>query len=408
MGMGMLFAGALTGGANAVGQLADNAIQQRDRQAEQQSTIMARRNELLFEMKAKADMARQADEAEFANKERARTDRRDAIAGRVDANAEQALSQRYAEPVMGDEPMSQEQQAVMDDGLRRQRIERERDKMRFKRDPEQMTRAAVEEGFENPAVLMQNETKQQLAQMRADGEASKQAQAIELALAKMEAKAGNRAPSGYRETADGNLEAIPGGPADPRTKEASGKPMPASAAKSLLENQTNLRRAEQALELAQGKELPGGIKGDTAATGLKGLIPNQVLNRIDPAGVDTRAAIADLGSMVIHDRSGAAVTAAEFPRLAPFIPSPTDDAETVQKKLRQFVSSYRAIVDDQIEFHRELGYKVPAQVLRSGAQGTEQRPPDGSAPRINSRAELEALPSGSLFTAPDGSVRVKP
>lgn len=75
MGMGMLFAGALTGGANAVGQLADNAIQQRDRQAEQQSTIMARRNELLFEMKAKADMARQADEAEFANKERARTDR---------------------------------------------------------------------------------------------------------------------------------------------------------------------------------------------------------------------------------------------------------------------------------------------------------------------------------------------
>ena len=205
MGMGMLFAGALTGGANAVGQLADNAIQQRDRQAEQQSTIMARRNELLFEMKAKADMARQADEAEFANKERARTDRRDAIAGRVETNAERALSQRYAEPVMGDETMSQEQQTVMADGLRRQRIERERDKMRFMRDPEQMTRAAVEEGFENPGVLMQNETKQHLAQMRADGEASKQAHAIELALAKMEANAGNRAPSGYRETADGNL-----------------------------------------------------------------------------------------------------------------------------------------------------------------------------------------------------------
>ena len=408
MGMGMLFAGALTGGANAVGQLADNAIQQRDRQAEQQSTIMARRSELLLEMKAKADMARQADEAEFANKERARTDRRDAIAGRVDANAEQALSQRYAEPIMGDVPMSQEQQAVMDDGLRRQRIERERDKLRFKRDPEQMTRAAVEEGFENPAVLMQNETKQQLAQMRADGEASKQAQAIELALAKMEAKAGNRAPSGYRETADGNLEAIPGGPADPSVKEASGKPMPASAAKSYLENLANLRRAKQTLELAQGKELPGGIKGDAAATGLKGLIPNQVLNRIDPAGVETRAAIADLGSMVIHDRSGAAVTAAEFPRLAPFIPSPTDDAETVQKKLRQFVSSYEAVIADHAEFYQEQGYKVPAQGLRSGAQGTEQRPPDGGAPRINSRAELEALPSGSLFTAPDGSVRVKP
>lgn len=408
MGTGMLFAGALTGAAQAVGQLADNTIKQRDQEAAQQSRVMARKNEILFEMKAKADWAKQQEAAEVAGKEQARTSRRDAINGRMDANAEQALSQRYAEPVMGDEPMSQEQRAVMDEGLRRQQRERERDKLRFMRDPEQMTRAAVEEGFENPAVLMQNDTRQQIAQVRAEGEASKRAQAVELALAKLDAKTGSRAPSGYRETVDGNLEPIPGGPADPRTKEANAKPMPASAAKSLLENQTNLRRAEQALELVQGNELPGGIKGDPAATGLKGLLPNQVLNRLDPAGVDTRAAIADLGSMVIHDRSGAAVTAAEFPRLAPFIPSPTDDAETVQKKLRQFVSSYRAIVDDQIEFHRELGYKVPSQVLRSGAQGAEQRPPDGGAPKINSRAELEALPPGSLFTAPDGSVRRKP
>lgn len=61
MGMGMLFAGALTGGANAVGQLADDAIKQRERAEVRQQSIMDRRNELLFEMKAKADMARQAD-----------------------------------------------------------------------------------------------------------------------------------------------------------------------------------------------------------------------------------------------------------------------------------------------------------------------------------------------------------
>lgn len=61
MGMGMLFAGALTGGANAVGQLADDAIKQRERDQVRQQTIMDRRNELLFEMKAKADMARQAE-----------------------------------------------------------------------------------------------------------------------------------------------------------------------------------------------------------------------------------------------------------------------------------------------------------------------------------------------------------
>lgn len=61
MGMGMLFAGALTGGAKAVGQLADDAIKQREREQVRQQSIMDRRNELLFEMKAKADMARQAE-----------------------------------------------------------------------------------------------------------------------------------------------------------------------------------------------------------------------------------------------------------------------------------------------------------------------------------------------------------
>ena len=61
MGMGMLFAGALTGGANAVGQLADDAIKQRERDQVRQQSIMDRRNELLFEMKAKADMARQGE-----------------------------------------------------------------------------------------------------------------------------------------------------------------------------------------------------------------------------------------------------------------------------------------------------------------------------------------------------------
>ena len=64
MGLGMLFAGALTGGAKAVGELADDAIKQREREEVRQQSIMDRRNELLFEMKAKADMAKQQDREE--------------------------------------------------------------------------------------------------------------------------------------------------------------------------------------------------------------------------------------------------------------------------------------------------------------------------------------------------------
>jgi hypothetical protein len=133
----------------------------------------------------------------------------------------------------------------------------------------------------------------------------------------------------------------PGGtPLGPKLKDVPG-PMQ----KAMIENVTNLQRAERALALVEGKDI-GTMKGDKNATGWKGFLPNTVLNRVDPDGVDARASISDLGSLVIHDRSGAAVTAAEFPRLAPFIPQATDDAETVKKKLKRFVQTYKEEIDN--------------------------------------------------------------
>src|SRR5690606_21631841 len=88
-----------------------------------------------------------------------------------------------------------------------------------------------------------------------------------------------------------------------------------------------------------GKDV-GQLKGDTEATGWKAYMPQALLNRMDPEGVDARAMISDIGSLVIHDRSGAAVTAAESPRLMPFIPLATDDAATARKKLVRFKQLY--------------------------------------------------------------------
>jgi len=142
------------------------------------------------------------------------------------------------------------------------------------------------------------------------------------------------------------------------------KDLPASVQTALISNSTNLRRAENALALVQGKDI-GDAKGDKNATGLKGYLPNQVLNRIDPLGVDARAQIADLGSLVIHERSGAAVTAAEFPRLAPFIPTEKDDPPTVQKKLKRFIQVYKEemAATDQMygpeSGYRQLGGRPP-------------------------------------------------
>ena len=142
-----------------------------------------------------------------------------------------------------------------------------------------------------------------------------------------------------------------------------GKPLPISAATALMANQQSLRRAQEAQALLNGMNV-GEAVGDKEATGWKGYAPDAMLQRMDPQGIDTRAAIADLGSLVIHDRSGAAVTALEFPRLQPFIPSPKDDPATARKKLNRFVMEYQNIVDEQTGFYKESGYKVPTEKLK--------------------------------------------
>jgi hypothetical protein len=136
------------------------------------------------------------------------------------------------------------------------------------------------------------------------------------------------------------------------------KPLPSAIGSKFMENSQNLRMAERALALMQGKTVEG-VKGDTKATGIKGYLPDPLLQRMDPSGVETRAAVANLGSMIIHDRSGAAVTASEYPRLKPFIPKATDDPATIQKKLGQFLNEYQKIDQEMTEFYGDAGYQVP-------------------------------------------------
>jgi hypothetical protein len=136
------------------------------------------------------------------------------------------------------------------------------------------------------------------------------------------------------------------------------KSLPTPVAQKLLENQNNLYNVRKALALTQGHTVDD-VEGDASATGYKGFLPNAVLQRVDPQGVATRAEIANIGSMIIHDRSGAAVTAAETPRLMPFIPTATDDDDAVQTKLKRFVNEYERIQNETKDYFTESGFKVP-------------------------------------------------
>lgn len=401
MGTGLLFAGALTGGAQAVGQLADQAIANRDAEQKRRTSIMDRREELLFEMKLKADWARQTDAAETGKLDQQRTMKNQAISGRLDANADEALGTRYADPVMGDKPLTPEQQAVFDEGMRRQRIEKERDKLRYMRDPENIVRASVDEGFTDPVTLMQNDTKQQISQVRADADAARRAQAVELALAKLEGKSGSKVPAGYRETPDGNLQAIPGGPADQKISGAFN----ADTAQLAGTNDSLNRLATSANELLNHP----GLKG---IVGIQGKFPSI------PGGdaANAQALLETLKSQVgfgvlqaMRDASktgGAlgAVSDAEGKRL---------EANLAALSQAQSIEQFRASLGKIIEYSNGAKDRLREAFNlkhsdKAPATGAQPQATAMAAPKVSSRAELDALPSGALFIAPDGSIRRKP
>jgi hypothetical protein len=222
-------------------------------------------------------------------------------------------------------------------------------------------------------------------------------------------------PSGYRFLPDGNLIAISGGPADPANRppatppagyEPGDKPgtlkatiggpadpavietgrvartplksLPSSVAKAIQTNKQNLRVVDQALTLLSGEDV-GKLQGDKEALGVKTLLPALLQSRLDPKGVPTRAAIGDLESMIVHDRSGAAVPASEQPRLKPFLPIKGEKAEETIKKLERFRQIYEEIQSDYEEMYSEAtGYNY-----KHGGGGTP--PPDaGAKPPLSS------------------------
>lgn len=152
--------------------------------------------------------------------------------------------------------------------------------------------------------------------------------------------------------------------------------IPASVSKAYVENATALRKIDRAM--AEIDKTPD-------AFGLTNYLGDTIKQRTDPEGVTARAIVADIGSLKIHDRSGAAVTAAEFPRLKPFVPTATDNPETIKKKLAQFRIEYEQIQNDIGSIYSpDQGYKAlpqsggtPARRATDKAASNTPPPPPG-------------------------------
>lgn len=181
---------------------------------------------------------------------------------------------------------------------------------------------------------------------------------------------------------------------DPRTGEARpvtsggvpvqkpGKDIPANVNKSIIDNQQSLGKIDRAIE---------SIISNPKALGLQYAIPGAetVGQYLDSEGVPTRAAVADVGSLVLHDRSGAAVTVSEFPRLKPFIPTASDDPKAAVAKLRQLRKAMAEEADLLSQtYSKEQGFKESPVLKNGGAQ----KQPGGATPPAAAIAYLKANP----------------
>lgn len=149
------------------------------------------------------------------------------------------------------------------------------------------------------------------------------------------------------------------------------KEEPATIRMAISNNNVALAKIDRALEL---------VDAHPEAFGVKNMIGDTVRQRTNPEGVEARAAVSDFGSLKIHDRTGANMTASEAPRLQPFVPNVNDSPETIKKKLALGRREY-ALMQEELQGGKTLnqvatpanrnvgkisGAEAEAELLRRG------------------------------------------
>lgn len=125
----------------------------------------------------------------------------------------------------------------------------------------------------------------------------------------------------------------------------------------IASNKTQIGNIDRAL--AKVDAYPEGL-------GAWNYIGDRARQETDPEGVDVRSEIANIGSMIYHDRSGAAVSVSESKRLQPFIPAATDNPAAIRDKLRNL----RRILAEETGYLDKSGTvdKGPSDAGRAAAR----------------------------------------
>ena len=193
----------------------------------------------------------------------------------------------------------------------------------------------------------------QAERLAAAAERAQDSNALRMALAQM--AAANRSSGGANADLDRQMKEM----RLEQMRNPAPKPPDAATRKAIHEANIGVANIDRAIDLIN--ERPSSL-------GTKYKVPGMevVGQYTDPEGTSARAAVSNIGSLKLHDRSGAAVTIAEFPRLAPFIPGPGDKPEVAKKKLEGLKTEYQTIVD-------EWSSGINTSVL-GGRKGADSKP----------------------------------
>ncbi|RUR68695.1 hypothetical protein EJP67_16660 [Variovorax guangxiensis] len=281
--------------------------------------------------------------------------------------AQSPLDQRAAQAALGVRELGDTQRALIaEQGLgararladaRQQQanqIDQQRLLLDARRDDRAAVAAAAEQGQKARMATLQDQV--------LNGTPEQRRSATE-AIAAMQGRevAGNKPPEGYRRTANGNLEAIPGGPADlKQNKEGVQQAKDTQDIFGIIDQATPL--------LGKATNSLGGVALDKAAQAF---------------GATTEGAIAtaQLGAL-----QGALIS--KMPKMS----GPQSDKD---------VQLYR-------EMAGQIGDPTIPREQRLAALQTVRSLNEKYLPAVSSPAEIDKLSSGTTFKAPDGTIRRKP
>jgi hypothetical protein len=206
-----------------------------------------------------------------------------------------------------------------------------------------------------------------------------------------EANTSGRIPSGYRQTADGTLEFIPGGPADPAAAKR--------AAPTEFQGKSAIfgSRAQEADRILSGLGTDfssAGINAKNAVGGtplIGGALEAGANVLLSDNSQKAEQAQRDFVNAVLRLESGAAIGKDEFNNAKKqYFPQPGDSAEVIAQKAA----------------NRKL--QIQGLLGNAGNAPIPKAPAAAGPMKVTNAADYANVPSGATYVTPDGKTRRKP